>query len=90
MQLAESTERIDDELVGSVSIGTKSLERSQMTSTEQRIRDAGLKCQQLAQEIRQYVEDKSVKKGAGILQATASVLDGSRRASAIDQKLEEM
>lgn len=88
IRLLESTERMD-ELVDSVSDGTKSLEHSR-TTTEQRIRDAGLKCQQLAQEIRQYVEGKAVKNGGGVLQATASALSRSRKSSAIDMKLKEM
>lgn len=88
VRLLESTERMD-ELVDSVSAGTKALEQSR-TTTEQRIRDAGLKCQQIALVIRQYVEGKVVKKGGGILQATASALSGSRKTSAIDMKLKEM
>lgn len=88
VRLLESTERME-ELVDSVSNGTKYFEQSG-TTTERRIRDAGLKCQQLALEIRQYVEGKAVKAGGGILQATASVLSGSRKTSAIDMKLKEM
>lgn len=60
------------------------------TPTERKIRDIGWKCQELAKDLRQYIERKASKDKANFLTAFKSVAFKNWKPNEIDTKLGEL